>query len=255
MKINKFRWCNYEWEDCMEGGRKIHSNAPYTWYSSDENVLSRRRNGELHFYYRENPKEVTYWDGNIYKPSIERALIRTTTPFDYGTFSIEAMMPTGLNVSCAFWLSGDGNWPPEIDILEAWAESNNYSHQLSNCFPWLCPSWRTTWNVHYNNNKMKHDHFGSKNIFKHDQPLNPTTNWIKYECEWLPNKITFKANGKTTKTIGKKHSQMLVNNLKDSKKGYLMDVIIEINVENPKLMPNRLDTPLKVRNFMYEPMD
>lgn len=255
MKTNKFRWCNYEWEDCMEGGRKIHSKEPHTWYSADENVLSRRRNGELHFYYRENPQQIKYWDGETYKPSIERALIRTTTPFDYGTFSIEAMIPKGLNVGCACWLSGDGNWPPEIDVLEVLTTGGSYLQKWTNHFPWFGKSWRTTYNVHYNDNKLVHRHFGSKNIrFKH-QPLDPTENWIKYECEWLPDKITFKANGVVTKVIGKKHANMLTENIKKPEKGHLMDFIIDINVDDPKLIPNRLDTPFKVRNFMYEPID
>ena len=48
---------------------------------------------------------------------------------------------------------------------------------------------------------------------------------------------------------------MLVNNLNKPEKGHLMDVILDINVDDPKLIPNRLDTSFKVRNFMYEPMD
>lgn len=252
--MGKINWCGYEWSNKMEGGRIIHTSDPYSWYSCDENVLKKMKNRELHLSYKENPKEVQHWDHQTYNPTIERALIRTTTPFDYGTFSIEAICPKGLNVICAFWLSGDGNWPPEIDILEAWSEDNNYSWRTTNHFPWILPSWRTTTNVHYNNKKISHEHIGSNNILKYDQPLDPTENWIKYECIWEPNKITFKANDVVTRTVSKKYANMLVNNLNKPENGHLMDAIIDINLYDPKLIPNKLDTPFKVRNFEYKPL-
>lgn len=250
-----FKWCGYTWSAKMDGGRIIHPDYPHAWYSDSEDVLVRMRNGELHMYYRENPREIKHWTGEIFKPTIERALIRTREHFDYGTFSIEAMIPKGLNVGCACWLSGAGNWPPEIDVLEVLTTGGEYLQKWTNHFPWFGKSWRTTYNVHYRNKKLVHCHFGSKNVrFKH-QPLDPTENWIKYECEWLPDKITFKANGVVTKVIGKKYAKMLTENLKDPEKGYLMDFIIDINVDDPTILPARLDTPFKVRNFKYEPLD
>lgn len=252
--MGKINWCGYEWSNEMEGGRIIHPKYPYAWYGCDENVVKINKNNELELTYVENPIEIHHWGHETYNPTIERALIRTTTPFDYGTFSAEAICPKGLNLCCAFWLSGDGNWPPEIDILEAWSEDNNYSHKTLNHFPWLCSSWRTTYNVHYNNKKMVHEHLGSKNIAKYDQPLDPTENWIKYECIWEPDKITFKANNVVTKTVCKKYANMLVNNLGNPEKGHLMDVIFDINIDDPKIIPNRLDTPFKIRNFKYKPL-
>lgn len=247
-------WCGYDWSCEMEGGRIIHPSYPHAWYSDSPEVIQINDDGEMSLSYRENPKEIKYWDGRVFNPTIERALIRTTTPFDYGTFSIEAKCPKGLNLCCAFWLSGDGNWPPEIDILEAWSENNNYLHSLTNHFPWLCKSWRTTYNVHYNDKNIKHQHLGSKNVTKCDQPLDPIENWIKYECIWEPDKITFKANGKVTKTVGKKYAHMLTQNLNNPKKGYLMDVILDINIDDPAIIKSNLEVPFKVRNFEYKPL-
>lgn len=254
MEKGLFNWCGYDWSCEMDGGRIIHSGYPHAWYSDSEDVLKRMSNGELHLYYRENPKEVKHWNGKVYHPTIERALIRTRQHFDYGTFSIEVKIPKGLNVGCACWLSGAGNWPPEIDVLEVFTTGGNYLQKFTNHFPWLGKSWRTTYNVHYNNRKMVHKHLGSKNVTKCDQPLDPTENWIKYECEWRPDKITFKANGVVTKTVSRKYANMLTNNLKDPQKGHLMDFIIDINVDDPEIRSNRLDTPLKVRNFKYIPL-
>lgn len=250
--MSKISWCGYDWDCKMEGGRIIHPSYPYAYYSDSKDVLKIDKNGEMSLYYRENPKEIKYWDGTTYYPTIERALIRTLKPFDYGTFSIEAVMPKGINLTCAFWLSGDGNWPPEIDICEAWSDDNNYYHTFTNKFPWLNPSWDTTTNVHYNNDKLEHKHLGSKSISIFDQKLDPSENWIKYECEWKPDKITFKANGKTVQTVSKKYAKMLTENLKNPEKGYLMDVIIDINLEDPSKYPTALYEPFKVRNFKYK---
>jgi len=247
-------WCGYDWSCEMEGGRIIHPSYPHAWYSDSPEVIQINDDGEMSLSYRENPKVIKHWDGRVFNPTIERALIRTTTPFDYGTFSIEAKCPKGLNISCAFWLSGDGNWPPEIDILEAWSENNNYAHSLTNHFPWLCKSWRTTYNVHYNDKNIKHQHLGSKNVTKCDQPLDPIENWIKYECVWEPDKITFKANGNVTKTVSKKYAHMLTQNLNNPKKGYLMDVILDINIDDPAIIKSNLEIPFKVRNFEYKPL-
>ena len=247
-------WRGYDWSCKMDGGRIIHPSYPHCWYSDDPAVVNVNKKDELSISYRENPKDIKHWDGSIYHATIEKGIIRTRQHFDYGTFSIEAKMPRGLNLSCAFWLSGFGNWPPEIDIVESWSEDNNYLWNYTNHFPWIGKSWRTTYNVHYNNKKLVHEHLGSKNITKCDQPLDPIENWIKYECLWEPNKITFKANGVTVKTVGKKYANMLTQNLKDPEKGRLMDVILSIDVDDPKVVPNRLDTPFKLRNFEYKPL-
>ena len=252
MEKDTFRWCGYDWDCKMEGGRIIHPNEPYNWLSNSEDVITMFRNGEMHLSFRKNPKKVKHWDGIIYEPTIERALIRTKQHFDYGSFSLEMMMPKGLNIGCAFWLSGHGNWPPEIDILEAWATDCNYLHRFTNHFPWLGKSWRTTYNVHYRDLNRVHRHLGSDNIRCKLQPLDPTENWIKYECDWLPDKIVFRANDVTTKVVNRKYSHWLVENNLKPENGHLMDAIIDIQMEDPINNEIRLDTPLKVRNFHYE---
>lgn len=249
-----FMWQGYHWSCKMDGGRIIHSKYPHAWYSDSEDVVKLLDNGEMHLYYRYNPRDVKHWNGTVYHPVIERAMLRTREHFDYGTFSVEAIIPKGLNVGCACWLSGFGNWPPEIDVLEVFTYGGSYLCPRTNHFPWFGKSWRTTYNVHYNNKKLIHKHLGSKNVRVKHQPLDPTENWIKYECVWEPDKITFKANGVVTKVVCSKYAHMLTRNLKNPEKGHLMDFIIDINVDDPKIRPNRLDAPLKVRNFKYKPL-
>lgn len=252
MENESFKWCGYDWDCKMEGGRIIHQQYPYAWYSNSEDVIQRFRNGEMHLSYRENPREVKLWNKQVFYPTIERAIIRTQQHFDYGLFSIEAMCPKGLNICSAFWLSGFDSWPPEIDILESWSDDCNYLHRFTNHFPWLGKSWRTTYNVHYLDNNKVHKHLGSKNVRLKHQPLDPTENWIKYECEWLPDEIVFRANGVVTKVVGEKYAHMLTHNVREENDSYLMSVILDINIDDPKIKPSRLDTPFKVRNFHYE---
>jgi len=247
-------WCGYDWDCKMEGGRIIHPDEPYYWLSDTPDVVKINENNEISMYYRPNPKDVKYWDGKIYHPSLERGLIRSLTSFDYGTFSVEALMPKGLNVGASFWLSGDGNWPPEIDICEAWSKNKDYWEIFTKEFPWINPSWLTTSNVHYNDEDLIHRNIKSKNIPYCKQKLDPTENWIKYECIWEPDKITFKANGKVNRTVGKKYAHMLTENLRTPEHGYLMDAIIDIYVADPSKVPNELYTPFKVRNFEYKPL-
>jgi hypothetical protein len=48
---------------------------------------------------------------------------------------------------------------------------------------------------------------------------------------------------------------MLVNNLKNPEKGHLMDAILDINIDDPDVIPSELITPFMVRNFKYTPLN
>lgn len=250
----QFNWCNHSWKCEMEGGRIIHKEYPYYWYSNSESVVVRMRNGEIHLYCKLNPKEVK-WEGKVYYPHYEVATIRSIKAFDFGTFSCEMKMPKGKNLSASFWLSGAGNWPPEIDIEEGWTEEkDDWFRFIDQGFPWIKPSWRTTTNVVYRDEQMNQTHIGSRNIPVCKQPLFPDENFIKYECEWLPNKITFKANGKVVRTVTGHVCKNLIENIKDPEKGYKMNVIFNVWCEDPKDHDIQQYTPLIIRNFKYEPM-
>lgn len=251
----QFNWCNHSWKCEMEGGRIIHTEHPYYWYSNDENVVVRMRNGEIHLYCKYNPKEVKHWDGKIYHPTYEVATIRSLKAFEFGTFSCEMKMPKGKNLSSSFWITGSGNWPPEIDIEEGWTEEKpSWFRWMIAQFPYIKPSWRTTTNVHYNNELMKHDSVGSRNIPWFKQRKDPSDNFIKYECEWLPDKITFKANGKITRTITGHVCKNLINNLEHPERGFKMNVVFNVWCDDPATHKIEQDTPLIIRNFEYKPM-
>lgn len=244
-------WCNYEWKGTMEGGRIVHPDSPWYWCSLD---TIKNKNGVLELWIKRNKKEVKYWDGKIYKPVIEASTMRSITSFSYGLFSVKIMLPTGLNLWPSFWLSGEGNWPPEIDIMEAWSDSKgSYFRSTIPQFPYLVPGWKTTTNVHYLDSDLKKCSVGSRNISWFRQCLDPTTHFVEYTCIWLPDSITFLADGTVVRKITGKVCKDLVNNLKDPEKGFRMNVIFNVWCENPANNEVKINSPMKIKEFRYEP--
>ncbi len=247
-----FEWCGYRWRSEMDGGRIIHPSYPWYWYSLD--TIRVCEDNSLEFQIRYNPKEVKHWDGNIYHPEFEVPTMRSLEDFSYGTFSAEMMMPTGKNISASFWLSGSGNWPPEIDIEEGWTEEKNSWFRLfERYFPWIKPSWRTTTNVHYRENDLTKTHVGSRNIPYFKQPKDPAENWVEYKCIWKPDSIVFYAGGKKVREITGEVCKKMEKNLKDPERGYKVNTIFNVWCEDPAYNDIKMYTPMKIRNFKYEP--
>ena len=226
-----FKWCGYNWKCEMEGKRIIHPEFPWYWYSLDTIRVCEDNSLELNLNY--NPKEVKHWNGKIYHPEYEISMMRSVEEFSYGVFSAEMMMPIGKNIGASFWLTGSGNWPPEIDIEEGWTEEKKTWFRLfEEYFPWIKPGWRT-------------------NIPFFKQPKNPAENWIEYKCIWKPDSITFYANGKKVREVNGEVCKKMIENLQDPEKGYKMNIIFNTWCENPKYRDIQLITPMKIRNFTY----
>lgn len=243
-------WCGYNWKSSMDGGRIIHKKQPWQWYSM-ENII-RDKTDMLELFVNKNPREVKYWDGTIYNPEYEVSTIRSMEDFGYGIFSAEMMMPKGKNLSASFWLTGSENWPPEIDINETFIDNTgNIFKVFEKYFPWIKPGWTTTTNMHYRNEKMEKTHVGSRNISWFKQKLEPSENWIKYECIWEPNCITFKVNGKISRTIKGFECIQMRKNIENPEKGFRMNVIFNVWTEDP--VDHRIDIvqPMMIRNFKY----
>lgn len=236
---NGFEWCGYHWHCGMEGSRIIHTEHPYCWYSTE--LIIQHEDGSLELSIKDNPRDVTY-NGITYHPRYQASIMRSTESFTFGTFSCEMLMPKGSGFTASFWLSGEKNWPPEIDINEGFVK------------PWLTiKGWNTTNNIHYRDELMQHDHIRSKCIPVWKQCKNPTKNFIKYEVEWLPDKITFKANGKVTRVVDDDVCRKLIENIEKPDRGYQMNTIF--NVWNHVGGVSKMDSPMVIRNFKYIPYD
>lgn len=239
-------FCNYKWTTAMEGGRLIHTGQPWMWYDCDA-VYVRNGMAELNVY--REPNTIHYWDGKTYNPTVACGLLRSVDTFGYGRFSAEIMLPKGKNLWPAFWLIGDGkeDWPAvgEIDIMEGW------TNQFGGYFrfgipqpPYLLPNWNTTTNVHWGNDKEHHESCGSRRLPVIFSLKRPAHNFIKYEVEWRPNTITFYANGHRVRTYGWEVAEHLL--------GKKMRVIFDLWTTQAQFS---CDTPMKIRNFEYKPIE
>lgn len=253
MTDNKsFKWCGYTWTNEMEGGRLINLETPWCWYSLD--TISVCQDDVLELSIRYNPKEITYWDGKTYNPTLEVSNMRSLEDFGYGEFSADVMLPNGSNLWPSFWLSGSKNWPPEIDILEAWGDDNGYFRWTVPYFPYLLPSWKTTTNIHYNGKDLLHRSVGSKNVSFLKQPKDPAENWLTYKCRWEPSKITFYIGGREIRRIDGDVPRELTTNLTNPMLGFKMNAIFNVWCEDPSKHSVSLRTPMKIKNFTYKPL-
>ena len=236
-------FCNLQWTTAMEGGRLIHTGQPWMWYDCDA-VYVRNGMAELSAY--REPNTIHHWDGKTYNPTVACGLLRSVDTFGYGTFSAKIQLPRGKNLWPAFWLVGEGRWPKggEIDIMEAWSNKRgSYYRSTIPQPPYLVPSWDTTTNVHWFDDWM-HKSTGSRRLPLVCSLKNPTKNFIKYEVEWRQDIITFRVNGKTIRTYG----YHVAKHLHDKK----MHVIIDLWTTGEDFT---CETPMKIRNFEYKPLE
>lgn len=251
---DRMEWCGYTWKSAMEGGRRIHPEYPWYWYSMDCTEVDSE--GVLHIFSRENPIDVKHWDGKIYHPTMEVGTLRTLKSFGYGTFSAEILMPKGRWISASFWLSGDGNWPPEIDIEEGWpADKGTYYRTRTDYFPWFKKGWHTTNNVHYREKNLKKKHIGSHDVPLSKQPNDPAEVYVEYKCVWEPDSITFYADGKRTRSVCRSVCRKMRENLNNPEKGFNMNALLNVWTENPEVYDVMQETDMCVRNFKYEPLE
>jgi beta-glucanase (GH16 family) len=94
--------------------------------------------------------------------------------FEYGYVQIVAKLPKGMGLWSAFWTAPEnGTWPPEIDILENWAQSPNVNLYI---------------------------HFGDQNHFRAAGVAVPSydTTFHVYGVNWTPRSISWYVDGKLT---------------------------------------------------------
>ena len=245
-------FCNYKWTTAMEGGRQIHTGQPWMWYDNIQVIVnSEYYNGKKDWcallYAEEKPNTIHHWDGKTYNPTVACGLLRSVDTFGYGRFSADIMLPKGKNLWPAFWLVGeDAPWPAcgEIDIMEGWTNQfGGYYRCGTPQPPFIFPTWDTTTNIHYEENG-EHGYAGSRRLPIIFSLKRPAHNFVKYEVEWRPNTISFFANGHRVRTYGWEVAEHLL--------GKKMRVIFDLWTTQAQFS---CDTPMKIRNFEYLPLD
>ena len=121
----------------------IHSEYPIQYY--DESSIDTSK-GQMTLLQQYKPKKIIDQHGSVLNSQYAIGLVSSKSSWRYGWFEFEVMLPKGVGLWPAVWLTGKNFWPPEIDILEGYTKRNrNY-----NVFP-FCHKRDVQTNVHYNN--------------------------------------------------------------------------------------------------------
>lgn len=230
-----FKWSNYEWAHGQRWG-DIHPDNTRQWY--DPMAVVKNRDKSLSLLTRYNPK---YFEDLKVTSPIGVGLVNCTTEFDYGYFEIEAMMPKGKNLWPAFWMGSWSTWPPEIDILEAYTNSQgNYFH-----FDWTTPFafLNVKTNIHYKDENNEYSTSGGKAhwfTFK-----NLTKNYIKYSCLFSPLEISFFYNERCVRSITNP-------NILKRFQGHKMNALLNNAVDhNAVLDGSHKESEFRIKYFKY----
>jgi beta-glucanase (GH16 family) len=129
--LDTHKWVPTYWWG--SNGCTIATNGELEWYLPDEVSVS---NGTLKL--QASKRTVTGGDGKTYNytsgvVTTGKACWQDAAPdkftFQYGYVEMRAKAPKGRGLWPAFWLlSGDQDWPPEIDVLEILGHQPNIAY-------------------------------------------------------------------------------------------------------------------------------
>src|SRR6056300_1123569 len=109
--MENIKWDNYDWYPSEIWGH-IHPEKQHVWY--DSSAIEVKDNSLL-LKTQYNPK---YFEDLDLTSPMGVGLVTCLEKFEYGTFSLDAMLPSGKHLWPAFWLYSWDKWPPEIDVFE-----------------------------------------------------------------------------------------------------------------------------------------
>ncbi len=163
-----------KWNPCYPWNKQGCTNSgnhEQEWYLPDEILVE---NGMLRLRARPNPVKAS--DGNTYPYTSGMVSSHGKFSITYGYFEIRARMPKGKGLWPAFWLlPQDGEWPPEIDVLEL-----------------LCQDTHTVYTtLHYKTTDNPHLSSGSSIQAEADL----SADFHRYGVNWTPDAITWYLDG------------------------------------------------------------
>lgn len=102
-------WIGMRWGE-------IHPSMPWQMMGYDA-VQFCNKDGSVNLLINKTDKKAVH-EGVVYFPEVSAGSLWSRDQFLYGTFEIECTLPKTDYGWPAFWLLGDHDWPPEIDIFE-----------------------------------------------------------------------------------------------------------------------------------------
>jgi beta-glucanase (GH16 family) len=233
MENKTIRWCGYEW-NTQERWGQVHPDKNNMWY--DPSAIEVMENGDMVLKTQYNPKDFDGFTSNI-----GVGLLSCTEKFGYGTYSLEAKLPKGSYLWPAFWMYSWEEWPPEIDIFEAYSNKKG-SYCNYNIDAILGNFWDVKTNIHLgevpNNYNIgaKTGNLGMKN---------PSDVFNTYSLEWSEKFVKFYYNNKLVRTVKDENTLSQL-------RGKTMNVIINNAIQDKYDVNSKNVSEFVVRNFKYE---
>lgn len=251
MDNKRLNWAGREWECSMEGGRIIHPSQPYYHIAGD--MAHVEAGGILRLGLADSPRTVVH-DGGTFTPRYAVGTVRTVDTYSYGRFSADIILPKGGGAWPAFWLTGADNWPPEIDILEGYADRNgSYLDVFTNKFPFINVRYACESNVHYRDSGLEHRSTGAvavkRAVLGKKQPHEQYNN---YAVDWRPDSIRFYYNGQLVNEVLTPQCHDMVNNVHNRDKAVPPRMYVVLNYWPQNPASNRITEPdryMRVKNL------
>ncbi len=227
------KWCGHEWLTKERWG-DIHPDKTFCWY--DSKAVEIDNNGFLHLKTKLNSK---HFEDIGVRSEVGVGLVSCLTHFSFGSFEIECKLPTGSNLWPAFWLYSFQSWPPEIDIFEA------YSNNKSSYFDFDIKNPLKFWNLksclHYGTVDNHQNITDKKSFFGFK---NPRKSFIKYRCDWYPDRIDIFYNGWKVRSITDSEVLSQLN-------GKTMNVIINNSITQNSSIIDFKESDFIIKYFKY----
>ena len=218
----------YNWRTQQPWG-DFHPNNPTWWYDpSCVDVTDGILRLQTKYHYR----ETTVNGINIHKNKIGVGLVSSETPFTYGTFEANVMLPAGSGLFPAFWLFGFKTWPPEIDIFEGWSRKGGLYTSKG------IPYYSLASNVWYGSGE-KPENIKSKSHMVWKRFDKKYTN---FKLVWTPEEISIYYDSKLVRQVT---DSKILSQYKDNE----MWVVFNNGIDKPEDYKN--DSVMLVKNFKY----
>jgi beta-glucanase (GH16 family) len=239
-----FTWSGYEWIPQQKWGI-CHPHFPISW--NDPQQVNIDENNILHL---TNQYKRKYINETIGYSHVAIGLISTLDDqmFGYGTYEIEAKLPSGQYIWPAFWLWSETGWPPEIDVFEGYTKKNNYVYN-KNYWEWILGRfWKMESNLHIKDEDGKHLPLKPKRSFYTFK--NPSKHFIKYTLYWTPNQIEIYYNGILNNIIIDKN---ILKHFHDHKMKVIINNAVSFTTPlEPQMNVNK--SSFQIKYFKYTPI-
>lgn len=233
MKIKAF---GREWDTTMNG-RVFHSEHPNHHY--DDSCVSYDEKSNCVLLTADWDPKIIEHKGQKYDSYYKTGLIRSTESFGFGMFKADIVLPKGLYLWPAFWLTPDGQWPPEIDVMEAYSGHDKVGYKRN------ILTYDVGSQVHYGDCQWNH-HAMRRHHMLRCFP-DPQEEMIEYSLLWTQDEVRICYNGFTVLNCTGSKALKYLNRVK-------MHVVFDLFVQDGCGGAMRIETPMVIKDFAYDPL-